>query len=280
MKKIEELTDQQINLMETVAKEYEQFTLSGDDSYDIKEIRRGIDFIYGLTELKSPEIVVCSNPVDMAIQAGLKKGETIDSFGCGYDSGWTAWADFMQRIGVDYEKEWYFDTWRDLINKSGIFATVLCENVALVCIRPSEVHRNELGDLHNTRGAAIKWRDGYGEYFLNGVAVDEAIVVTPAEKLDPKIILKEQNAEVRRELVRKIGIERIVLNLGAKSLDKQDEYELLLLELGDGRSRPYLKMRNPSISTWHLEGVPPDTKTVKEALAWRNKTEEVPEVLT
>jgi len=33
---------------------------------------------------------------------------------------------------------------------------------------------------------------------------------------------------------------------------------------------------------WHLEGVPPDIKTVNQALAWRNDEDEYtePEVLT
>jgi hypothetical protein len=57
-------------------------------------------------------------------------------------------------------------------------------------------------------------------------------------------------------------------------------YELLILNMGDGRRRPYLKMKNPSIKTWHIEGVAPEIKTVKEALAWRNGTDEAPEVLT
>lgn len=52
------------------------------------------------------------------------------------------------------------------------------------------------------------------------------------------------------------------------------------LNLGDDRSRPYLKMKNPSIATYHLEGVAPEIRTVQEALDWRNQTKIRPEVLT
>ena len=45
---------------------------------------------------------------------------------------------------------------------------------------------------------AIRWRDGYGEYYLNGVLVTEEIVMTPAEKLSAKLILTEKNAEVNQ----------------------------------------------------------------------------------
>lgn len=133
--------------------------------------------------------------------------------------------------------------------------------------------------LHCTDGPAFKL-PGDELYYLNGVWVTKELVMTPAEKLDPHILLKEKNAEVRREIVRKIGIERIVLKIGGKSLDKQGDYELLNLDLGDGRQRPYLKMKNQSIKTWHLEGVPPEIKTVQAALFWRNQTDVTPEVLT
>ena len=95
------------------------------------------------------------------------------------------------------------------------------------------------------------------------------------------MILRTTNAEVRREIVRKIGIERACQQLAAKVVDRQGElYELLLLDLGDKRRRPYLKMRNPSLGVYHLEGVHPTCKTVEEALRWRNNSAAQPVILT
>lgn len=280
MDTIEDLNDEQNHLMATIVAEYEKKALSGYDSYDVEKIVKGINFIYSISDLKEPEIVICSSPMHMTQEAELKKGETIDYLGCGYDSGWTSFYDFFQRIGVQFDKEWGFDTWKDFILNSGVFATVLCENVAFVCVRPCIVKVNSNGDLHCEDGPAIAWCDGYCEYALNGVWVTEEIVMIPSDKLDSKIILKETNAEVRREIVRKIGVDKIANDLGSERLDKVKDYELLILNMGDGRRRPYLKMKNPSIGTWHIEGVHPDCKTVKEALSWRNQTEETPIVLT
>jgi len=136
--------------------------------------------------------------------------------------------------------------------------------------------------LHCATGPAIETRTGYKMYFLNGVRVPKYIVETPAEKLDCRLVLKEKNVEVRREIVRKIGVERLIVKLGAKSIDKSLDgmYELLDVNIGDGRYRPYLKMRNPSIKTWHVEGVHPKCRTVKQALKWRNQSEVLPEQLT
>jgi hypothetical protein len=136
--------------------------------------------------------------------------------------------------------------------------------------------------LHNSNGMSVKFSDGWGIYSLNGVLVTKELVETPAGKLDPKILLTEKNAEVRREIVRKIGMERLIYKLGAQSIDKSGDgvYELLMFDIGDNRKRPYLKMLNPSIKTWHVEGVHPDCKTVESALNWRNQTAEKPVSLT
>ena len=85
---------------------------------------------------------------------------------------------------------------------------------------------------------------------------------------------------MRREFVRKVGIDRICYKLQAKCLDKQGAYELLVLDLGEGLRRPYLKMVNPSLGTWHVEGVHPSCKTVSDALTWRNGTDVPPSQLT
>jgi hypothetical protein len=45
-----------------------------------------------------------------------------------------------------------------------------------------------------------------------------------------------------------------------------------MVDYDDRGERPHLKMKNPSMDLWHIEGVHPDCKTVKEALAWRNGT--------
>ena len=155
------------------------------------------------------------------------------------------------------------------------------ENICWVSER-HDVCKLKNGGIHSEVGPAIHYPDGFSIWALNGVRVPQMLVETPSEKLDAKLILEEKNAEVRREIVRKIGVERVCQKLDAKCISKSVDgmYELLLLDLGDGRNRPYLKMRNPSISTYHIEGVPPEIKTVEQALNWRNGMEGSPLVLT
>jgi hypothetical protein len=102
------------------------------------------------------------------------------------------------------------------------------------------------------------------------VLVPEDVAATPAESLDPAIILRERNIEVRKEIVRKIGIERILQKLGGRIVDAWNSYELVSLKMPDMRIEPtYLKMQNPSTGTFHVEGVPPSITTCRGALSWR-----------
>ena len=178
-------------------------------------------------------------------------------------------------MGLGFEKQ---KEWNLLIGLKDFSWVYPFKDFCVVSEKPIEIKMKN-GMLHNEKGMSVQYADGFGVYSLNGVRVSKELIMTPAEKLNPQILLKEQNAEIRREIVRKIGIERVCQKLGAKVLDKKNDYELLNLDIGN-RVRPYLKMLNPSIGTYHIEGVHPNCKTVEQALNWRNQMEEEPIVLT
>ena len=278
MEKIEKLKPEQEKLMDEISKEYEDMVLGGDDSHDPEEIKKGINFIYSIAHFKEPKIVVCQSPQQMAKKAGLKSGETIDYLGCGYDSGWTAFYDFFERIGVEYDKECRFTEWKNFITKSGVFATILYEEVAFVCIRPCLVKRTESGDLHCVDGPAISWQDGYSLWSLNGVIVPQYLVETPEGQLSIDFFMNEKNADVKAEFIRKYGVDRM-LSLGKKICDAKNhsndwfvksEYELWNMgDIFNINYAPFLKMRNLTTGIYHLEGVGPECKTIEDALEYR-----------
>jgi len=133
------------------------------------------------------------------------------------------------------------------------------------------VHRN-----HDESDAAIRWGDGVALHFVNGVRVPPWFVRTPPELLDPKLLTRFQNAAVRDEFVKRVGLQRVMDAHDARTLDSRVDaegvqlYALRTLDLGDGRTRPYLQMRNPSTGVQHVEGVPAGISTVADALLYRN----------
>lgn len=153
------------------------------------------------------------------------------------------------------------------------------------------------GNLHRDGGPSVTYHqgdekgNGVGQtlYHLNGVSVPKYIAEAKEEDFDRNWFLKEVNAEIRREIIRKFGMERIFKLVDKKTLkigegnvlDKEKDYELLNIRLTKKTYGKYLKMKNPSVGVWHLEGVDPKCNTVQEALTWRNGgLENRPEILT
>ena len=202
---------------------------------------------------------------------GLKCAEQI-YWRC-YHGGnqWSAWSSFLTffrhvvQLKLDYSK---FDHWEKLAIHSG--PRIMHKEFCMISDRPKTLLVNALNQPHCEDGPFCEWRDGSALFALNGVRVPEWIVTTPKDKFTRDMILKEQNADYRREIVRKLGNERMVEVLKPKIADKEFGYELYMVELGDNRERPFLRMTNPSINTVHIEGVGPDCKTVREAICYRN----------
>lgn len=170
-------------------------------------------------------------------------------------------------------------------------------NYCLVSDKPREVNLlEEDGNLHCETGMAVRYSDGCGMYALNGVSVPEPVVMTPLDEID-KAWLKEHfigedNVDVKREVLRRVGIDLVVRHLDAKVLDtetiyidaehyvheEEDQeglqditYELLEIDLGDGDVSKALKMQNASMpDVYHVEGVPNEALSVMGALEFRN----------
>ena len=204
-----------------------------------------------------------------------------------HEAHWLGFYDYFREVvGLKEETEKLTGLLNLAKNAGWIYPT---EDICYVSERHN-VCKLKNGVVHCEDGPAIQYPDGFSVWALNGVRVPQEIVETPANQLDPELILTEKNAEVRREIVRKIGIERVIKKLKARTLDKwkvtstfwsagnagmeviheDTEYELLEIKIPN-MSNPakYLKMKNPSIGVWHVEGVPPDIKTCREALSWR-----------
>jgi len=135
--------------------------------------------------------------------------------------------------------------------------------------RPESIKMSN-GRLHCDDAPSITYTDGFSIYSLNGILMKPEYVLTPPNEIDMETVLKEQNIDVRRELIRKVGIERLV-NKGMK-VDESNGYRLIdMSSLFTGVSyAPFLVMRNPSLEdTFHAEGVGAECQTVEQALNFR-----------
>lgn len=282
---ITEMTENQVKMMDVYCNKWIDLGLSTSKFNQEEEATKIIYDLYKiiLNKTEMPKVIIKESPLAAwnYIQevCGKKMNFVWPYFSGSYDVNIFAFYDYcITELGIKIEDELLkkYNAWKATHNLGLIFPF---DDKCIVTEKPIEIHRKG-NVLHNETGPAIRYSDGFSVYILNGVRMIKEYVETPWDKLDAKIIIKEKNAEVRRELVRKIGIERVVENLGAKVIDVEGDYELLLLNIGDKVDRPYLKMKNPSIGVYHIEGVSPECRTVKDAIKFRNGSDEKPSVLT
>ncbi len=88
---------------------------------------------------------------------------------------------------------------------------------------------------------------------------------------NPKWLLDEENAEIRRVLIQHIGYDRICQELGAIDLDNWREYTLLKIDADiDDEPIVLLKMTCPSTGHIHILRVPPAMTSAEAAITWVN----------
>ena len=135
---------------------------------------------------------------------------------------------------------------------------------------PKKINKNADNRLHSHSGPSLEYSDSWALYYSNGISVNKEFIEADPEKYTKDQILNEKNADIRREMARRLTPQQLIEKLEPKVIDSYNNYELLSIDLGDGRSRPFLKMNNPSMNLIHIEGVKPEIKTVKEAICYRN----------
>jgi hypothetical protein len=133
---------------------------------------------------------------------------------------------------------------------------------------PIEVAGSGLRDLPQrlSRSVRLLWR---------GAIVPPEVVFRP-ETLTPEQILNETNAELRRLMLERVGLDPVMRRAGAEILDSDQDpggdRRLVRVGLrrrsGRGQDRCYLHCRCPSTGREYLLRVPPQTRTCCEAAAW------------
>jgi hypothetical protein len=137
---------------------------------------------------------------------------------------------------------------------------------------PLKIHSNNDNSYHNSTGPAIVYEDETMHYFLNNVQMEEWMIAE-WETLEPEKILTIGNVEQRSQIIKLVGISKILEQLDQEVIDRYEDYSLLsinLRALGHWRPGIFLKMKNPSVpDTWHIEGVAPQCTTVEQAINFR-----------
>jgi len=151
---------------------------------------------------------------------------------------------------------------------SDIHMVYMFDDICFFSDFPKEIHTNKQSQLHNENGAALLYRDNYSLLKLNGITVTQDIINKKPNDFTKEDITKQENADTRREIIRKIGNKRLLELLDYKVIDTFEEYKLISFDIGDGRIRPYIMMNCPSTDILHILGVKPEINKTVDALAF------------
>ena len=161
-----------------------------------------------------------------------------------------------------------------LLNAWGAIAQSCCwwapwEGICIISDRPRLVKFDDQKRLHNENDMAVKFSDDWGVYVWHGVSVPETWI-TEKSKLTSSEVLKVSNVEQRRAGCEIIGWSKILKQLNAKTIQKDDDPqigELLEVDLPGSGKEKFLKVECGTGRTFALP-VPPDMKTALQANAW------------
>jgi hypothetical protein len=279
-----------------------------------QKVEEAFHKIYNLIGYKLKSVVWAPSPIACIELKKQQSGEPLDDYSIRseassdgwygeHEAYWLAFYYYCNRVlNIEYPQEDLdkLDLWMILalnINwwypyEDTVFVSHKPVSIEYEVAREHFINEKKVWDVYQLHGdgiAAIKFMDGNAIYALHGIQVPKWLALTPPDDIDPKMIIQLENADQRERAVAKVGVDNIYRKLGGKPIDRKIieikgqkiVYELLTLDIGDGRPREYLKMLNPSTGSWHIEGVEPGTISVDQALAWRRwGLQQSPAILT
>lgn len=96
--------------------------------------------------------------------------------------------------------------------------TYFGDEVFMASEKPLAIYLDANNDLHNDDGPAIVYSDGVGSYNWHGTQVKKRIILDPAS-ITVSEIQAEDNAEMRRILIERYGMDRYIHDSGAQPID-------------------------------------------------------------
>ena len=189
-----------------------------------------------------------------------------------YGSHWCSWKvfyRFAEEIGVKYtEKDSaLLDLW--LQESRHLHWWFPYDGIALISERNTVCKVDETGRLHHAAGPAIGYSDGWGIWAWHGVRVEQRIIEQP-ESLTAKEVLAEENAEVKRVMVERMGMEKFLTQSGAKQIHSHERGDLFSIDLPndpEGVLRA-VRVTDPSTGRVYFLRVPPAINRADDAVAW------------
>lgn len=180
-------------------------------------------------------------------------------------SVYAGWYDGGKVLGVKFDEK-NFHLFRNWCKNCPIVWPG--EQLVIVTQNPRQAHWRD-NVLHNEDGPAVWYDDGFKFFSIEGIPVDEQIVMQP-ETQTIQQIEEETNADVKEIRIRRFGWPRYLKETNAKEIDRRmNEIEGTAEALYESSTGKRLVVTCPTARVFAL-GVPNETNTCEEAVKWLN----------
>jgi hypothetical protein len=194
---------------------------------------------------------------------------------------------FEDVLGLDRSR--VVECLRDLLKVGWWWAF---EHTVVFSERPVAIHFDDNHRLHHTTELAVEYPDGWGVYAIRGMRVPDFVIKEP-EKITAYHINREQNAEVRRVMIERMGWDRFLKEFNATKIHSDDFGTLYRCEMPKASERRALMPWGEMRSTWdpneedvylvkvinstpepdghvkeYILRVPPSIRRAREGVAW------------
>ena len=233
MKKLESLTPEQEAKMFEVRDFWLDYINSCKNSTDREQVKIGVDWLYKLAGKEAPVVIYIQSPIGCQLAVAYLKEffklmqedkkllsnvrsnvrsnvlsnvlsnvgsnvpeyESFCSYGSIGDYGWVSFYDFFTQIGVVNNKD--FNSFKHILT-SGVYDMIQLEGFCIVCDMPSTLLRNATQQLHSVDTMAISFKDGYGQYYINGRSIPDKYFHSISDKsFTMEDFINESNEEVK-----------------------------------------------------------------------------------
>ena len=185
-----------------------------------------------------------------------------------HDANWLGFHAAFQEFGIEQCKR--LRPLMDLAQHSGWWWPF--RGAVVVTRKPNLLSRDSANRLHSATGPALRYPGGWSIWAWHGLRVPQRLIEQP-ETITVAEIDGERNTEIRRVLLDRYGVDRYMLDSGAKVVHEDRFGQLLRRELADDEPIVMVKVKNStpesdgSIKTYMLR-VPPTVTTCREGVAW------------
>lgn len=185
-----------------------------------------------------------------------------------HDSSWIAYYDFVRELGIEGTEP--LDGILKVSTSCGWWWAF--KNLCILSERPVELHRDNRSRLHNEDSACMRFSDNWSIFAWHGVLVPGYVILLP-EPLTFSLIEAEPNAEVRRVLIERFGLENYLREGRVVKLHQDNCGILYRMNMENDEPIIVVRVKNSTpepdgtIKEYFLR-VPPNMVRARQAVAW------------